>query len=379
MIFPKNAMVYRLNRNVTFDLEKLETQLKEFSFTPCLDLDKSKFGWTPALGEQSELFIHSGAGCAMIVAKKEVKDIPSQVIKSALDERVKALEELRGGPLKKGEKDDLKDDVMQALLPRAFSKFTLTPVFIDMDNHFIVVDCSSFSAAEQALALLRKTIGSLPVVPAIPERAIESTLTEWVKHGELESGFSILEDIKLVSVLADGGTATFKRQDVGSDEVKSCIDADKMVSELRLDWQERIEFTLSEKGTIKKLKFSDVITDQNDDIPMEDQFARLDADFHLVCGELRAFLKDLYVGLGGLPEGDAPQAMEDEQFDSLIPEAKKHIVETQRASISNLQRHFKIGYNRAARIVEALEELGVVSSESHNGLRSVLITAEETE
>ncbi|WP_281241248.1 DNA translocase FtsK [Vibrio xiamenensis] len=71
--------------------------------------------------------------------------------------------------------------------------------------------------------------------------------------------------------------------------------------------------------------------------------------------------------------------MEDEQFDSLIPEAKKHIVETQRASISNLQRHFKIGYNRAARIVEALEELGVVSSESHNGLRSVLITAEETE
>lgn len=62
----------------------------------------------------------------------------------------------------------------------------------------------------------------------------------------------------------------------------------------------------------------------------------------------------------------------DEDQDHLYDEAVAFITETRRASISSVQRKFKIGYNRAARMIEAMEAAGVISSPAHNGSREVL-------
>ena len=75
------------------------------------------------------------------------------------------------------------------------------------------------------------------------------------------------------------------------------------------------------------------------------------------------------IGATGLPE--APQSGGDES-DPLYDEAVRVVTETRRASISGVQRRLKIGYNRAARLVEAMEAAGVVSPPEHNGDRSVL-------
>ncbi|WP_409311445.1 DNA translocase FtsK [Pectobacterium sp. B1J-3] len=50
----------------------------------------------------------------------------------------------------------------------------------------------------------------------------------------------------------------------------------------------------------------------------------------------------------------------------------KFITGKSEASISQLQRHFRIGYNRAARLIETLESEGVISAPAHNGIRKVL-------
>ncbi|RLV58661.1 DUF87 domain-containing protein [Parashewanella curva] len=62
----------------------------------------------------------------------------------------------------------------------------------------------------------------------------------------------------------------------------------------------------------------------------------------------------------------------DEEQDALYDEAVAFVTETRRGSISSVQRKFKIGYNRAARIIESMEAQGVVSSPGHNGNREVL-------
>ncbi|MCE9678488.1 DNA translocase FtsK 4TM domain-containing protein [Shewanella sp. AS1] len=62
----------------------------------------------------------------------------------------------------------------------------------------------------------------------------------------------------------------------------------------------------------------------------------------------------------------------DEEMDALYDEAVAFVTETRRGSISSVQRKFKIGYNRAARIIEQMEAQGVVSSQGHNGNREVL-------
>lgn len=63
---------------------------------------------------------------------------------------------------------------------------------------------------------------------------------------------------------------------------------------------------------------------------------------------------------------------DDAEQDALYDEAVQFVTETRRASISAVQRRFKIGYNRAARLVEAMEGAGVVSSMGSNGAREVL-------
>ncbi|MGC9493115.1 DNA translocase FtsK [Vibrio genomosp. F10] len=65
----------------------------------------------------------------------------------------------------------------------------------------------------------------------------------------------------------------------------------------------------------------------------------------------------------------------DEDTDPLFDQVVEHVVESRRGSVSGVQRKFKIGYNRAARIIEQLEAQGIVSAPGHNGNREVLAPA----
>ncbi|WP_340678012.1 DNA translocase FtsK 4TM domain-containing protein [Paraglaciecola sp.] len=65
----------------------------------------------------------------------------------------------------------------------------------------------------------------------------------------------------------------------------------------------------------------------------------------------------------------------DQEYDAFYDEAVAFVTESRRASVSGVQRKFRIGYNRAARLVEQMEQSGVVTPPGHNGNREVLAAA----
>lgn len=83
-----------------------------------------------------------------------------------------------------------------------------------------------------------------------------------------------------------------------------------------------------------------------------------------------AILKGAQSEEGGSPGGFSDD--DDQESDPLYDEAVAFVTESRRASISAVQRKLKIGYNRAARMIEAMEAAGVVSEMGHNGTREVL-------
>ena len=74
----------------------------------------------------------------------------------------------------------------------------------------------------------------------------------------------------------------------------------------------------------------------------------------------------------GMP-GIATDEDEDGEKDELYDEAVAFVAQSRRASISAVQRRLRVGYNRAARIIETMEEVGVISPMATNGNREVLI------
>lgn len=300
MNFFKNAIVYRLTdpMGLMTRLPTLEENLKQFQFTPCGSQDMARTGWVPAT-EQHQTLVHQANGQFLLTIQKQEKIIPGPVIKQELNARISKLETEQGRRLKKTEKDALKDEVLHSLLPRAFVKNSRTQLWIDIGNALTTVDAPSARKAEDALALLRKSLGSLPVVPLTIEKPVELTLTDWVRSGLVPAGFAMGDAAELQHILADGGVAKVKKQDLTSDEIKTHIEAGKVVTKLALDWQQRIDFTLSDSFMLSRLKFCDELRDQNDDIDREDVLARFDADFTLMTGELAAMINQLVTAMGG--------------------------------------------------------------------------------
>ena len=106
-----------------------------------------------------------------------------------------------------------------------------------------------------------------------------------------------------------------------------------------------------------------------------------DQEVHRVVSALRGseprYIEEILEGprgpIPGLPAEDAEgNAIADPEQDLLYDEAVKIVIESRKASVSGIQRRLKIGYNRAARLVETMEAAGLVGPLQSNGSREVL-------
>jgi len=303
----RNLLVYRLTQDVTFDTEALEKALAAKPARPCASQELATYGFVAPFGKGEDApLVHVSQGFLLISARKEERILPGSVVKDAVKEKVDEIENEQMRKVYKKERDQIKDEIVQAFLPRAFIRKSATFAAIAPAQGLIIVNASSPKRAEDLLSTLREAIGSLPVRPLTVKIAPSATMTDWVKAQKAAADFHVLDECELRDTHEDGGIVRCKRQDLTGEEVQLHMTSGKQVTQLSLAWQDKLSFVLDDKLVVKRLKFEDLLQEQAEQDGGDDDLGQQDASFTLMMLTLIEFLPALFEALGG---EDTPQGL----------------------------------------------------------------------
>ncbi|MCO7522651.1 MULTISPECIES: recombination-associated protein RdgC [Pseudomonas] len=302
----KNLLSYRLTQEVPFEAQALETALASKPARPCASQELTTYGFVAPFGKGADApLVHVSGEFMLIAARKEERILPSSVVNDAVKEKVEEIETEQMRKVYKKERDQIKDEIIQAFLPRAFIRRSMIFAAIAPRLGMILVNSASAKRAEDLLSTLREVIGSLPVRPATVKIAPSATMTDWVKSQQAAEGFYVLDECELRDTAEDGGIVRCKRQDLTGEEIQLHLSTGKVVTQLALAWQDKLSFVLDDKMVIKRLKFEELLQEQAEQDGGDEAQQQFDASFTLMMMTFTEFLPLLFEALGGeeIPQG----------------------------------------------------------------------------
>lgn len=297
-MFFRNLTLYRFAPDYTLPLDDLDAALASKPARPCASQELATYGFISPLGTE-EMTLH-GSGCVLIAARREERILPGQVVRDALKEKIDAIEAEQERKVYKAERNQLKDEIVTTLLPRAFIRKSVTHAIIDTATGIVYVDAYSPKKAEDLLSTLREVLGTLPVRPLNVKQAPLATMTEWVKNSSPSHGLRLGDACELQDPHEDGGSVRCKRLDLTSEEVQNHLATGKLVRALALAWEDKLVFDLDDQLRIRRLRFDDLLQEQADKDGGDDQRQQIDATFAIQVLTLREFIGQLGEALGGI-------------------------------------------------------------------------------
>jgi recombination associated protein RdgC len=298
----KNIRAYRLTSPFTLTPEQLAEQLAQRAFTPCAKSQALALGWVPPLGGEDGELVHAAAGRMLVKLKREEKLLPSTVVRELLDEKVAEIETGQARKVYRKERLNLKDEIIQDCLPRAFTRSASVYAYVDTRANWVFVDAASATRAEELLNLLRECIGSFPVLLPQVNSGPVAVMTGWLLHRNLPQDFELGQECELREPGEEGGVVRCRGVDLLSEEVETHLHAGKQVARLSLGWDERLQLVLAEDLCLRRLKFADELMKENEDIAEGDEAARMDADFALMADAIGTLQERILTVFGGEAE-----------------------------------------------------------------------------
>lgn len=282
----KNVKAFQLTQPLSLHDDDLEQALSEHSFRPCGSQETATMGFASPLSVagQSGMLFHRVGDRYWITLKKQERILPASVINGELAEKVADIEAETGSPVGKKAQQDLKQEIIHRLLPQAFTKNTFTHGFISLTDNLVLVDASADGKAEAFLAMVRKAIGSLPVVP-LARHSLQAELTSWLTDKAPEN-IVLLEEAEFKSTDENASIIRCKNQPLDSAEIALHLDSGKLVQKVAFEYAENLTAIIAEDGSVKRIKFADRIKEEVEDVPKDQVAARLDAEFALMSAEL---------------------------------------------------------------------------------------------
>jgi recombination associated protein RdgC len=293
----RNLQIFRLTPEWAYGTDALAVALQRGIFQGCGAGDRSARGWVPPRGEEGEL-VFAVERQQLIALGIEQKLLPVSVVRQYAQARLSEIEAAQGYKPGRKQVREVTDLVEAELLPRAFVKRSLSCVWIDPVNRWLLVDAASAARADEVMEQLKLSLGELPVTLVRTQLAPATAMTQWLAAGHAPGSFSIDRDCELQAAVEERAAVRYVRHNLDSDEVRRHIADGKTATRLALTWNDRISFVLTEQLQVKRLAFLDLLKEDAERRAenADDLFA---ANFTLMCGELAQLLGQLLEVLGG--------------------------------------------------------------------------------
>jgi recombination associated protein RdgC len=367
--------------------DTLARYLSHSEFVPTGQTQEKSAGWIPPRAAHGA-FVESVGGQLIARLLIETRKVPSDALQRRIDEVVAAIERDTGRKPGRKERREIKESALLDLLPQAFPKQAAVDVWIDRVAGLLIIGTTSAAQIDDVISALLRSVPDLRLSLVATEKTPTSIMVDWLLGADdLDENddcwFSLGRDCELRATDESKAVVRYKNQYLNRPDVREHIQQGKLPARLALDWQGRVAFTLTDTLQFKSVEFLDSVFDGKADDEDDDRF---DADVAIATGELCRMIADMFTALGGLvevkPEQETSAGSESTvsrgESDPLIDRARGLVIAHQKGSISLIQRYLQIGYNHAARLLEALENEGVVSPMRSNGSREVLIQSKET-
>jgi recombination associated protein RdgC len=274
-MWPKNATIYGISPKAQFPTEQLQAAL----FVPVGTHELESKGFVPVRGD--ELAYRQGKHI-LLRFKVEKKVIPASAVAAVVEARCKELEEQQGFLPGKKARKELKERALGELLPRALTTTRTTLVWIDQDQHRIVIDSTSDSVCGDIVKVLLKYVqdgrNDLGLCDVSWPRA--ALLTEWVSD-EPPHEFSVDADAALR--YPNSKVVKFERALLRDEDVQHHLKAGAVIEAVAMTFASRLSFVMTQNSQIRKIKPLDIMQEGRG---AEKDVDRFDADIALMTREL---------------------------------------------------------------------------------------------
>ncbi|MDO9236107.1 MAG: recombination-associated protein RdgC [Aquabacterium sp.] len=296
----KNLTVYRMGPDWSATAAQIETELDKERFVECGATQQKSSGWVEPRGEAHAALVEEVGGHLLLKLMTEQRVVPGSVVKRRTDEIAEKIEKTTGRKPGKKQTKELKEQALLELLPMAFTKQSVTRIWIAPKQRLLILDSASQSKAEEVVTMLIKAFDGLALSLVHTEMSPAVAMSHWLGTGEAPYAFSIDRECELKSADEMKSVVRYARHPLDTEEVREHILSGKVPTRVAMTWRERVSFMLTESMQLKKVAFLDVVFEGAMAAAGKvDKGEAFDADAAIATGELIELIPDLLEALGG--------------------------------------------------------------------------------
>lgn len=302
----KKISAHRTTRQLP-NREAFDKALEAMIYTP-IEENKTLFGKTGFIAPipETEALTYGPDDAVLICIREAKRVIDPEELNNRVQRRISQMEDETGSAVNKKMKQQICEEVTAQMLPDAKIHISDLFVILDITQEFgrIYALSNSAKTVDMAFAVIRRALGSFPVIPVATENPPETIMTQWLRDKDTNHKQIVVGASASIKGLTDKSEIKLKNVDLFSDEVRKHIEEEnRYVVKLAVDFNKADDsylcsFTLDEYLGLSGVNYDDTLKAAGWD--EETTTAKWGTDHALLVGALNEVYDTLIVAFGGI-------------------------------------------------------------------------------